>query len=111
MPSEIMLSLGRICEIITNYYRPKQVENKDGTKRLEWTAEQRTEFKEFVRLAAECCGKAAPYMEQRLSSFLVTHRHPDLTKLSDDELDTIEAALDRVSDAPGGADGEVETRH
>lgn len=93
-PAEELLALGRCCAALCRDRAPRSGE---GAKPV-WSEDDKADFKDLARIAADCLGKAAPYYDQKIASVHVIRR-VDLERLSDDQLGEIEEIIEGAADA------------
>lgn len=101
LPPDNLLAIARHAMAMAMRYR-LTADNPEADK---------TEHKAWMQIALDANNKAAPYFSPRMSAMHITHKHLDLSQLSDDELTAIEAVIERASEPGSGADRTGETHH
>ena len=110
LPPDKLRNLANHAETQAARYAPQR-RVKGSNEWVDNPEHNPAEHKEWVRLAIDANKAAAPYYSPRMSAVAVVHRHIDPAKMSDEELDVVEAILERASIAGGDQDREGSTSH
>lgn len=103
LPSDQLLNIGRLAVGMASRLQAALNMGPPGSDLTEiMKGKAWEEFKEWVRLAIDANTKAAPYFAYRLASLKLERGLPNLTDLSDDELDQVERVASLI--AAGGSD-------
>ena len=110
LPSDQLLTLGRLAVGMASRV---QAALQMGTVDLDTVMKSKAweEFKEWVRIAIDANNKAAPYFSYRLAALKLERGLPDLSALSDDELDQVERVTNLLTTGGRGSGGEEPPLH
>jgi hypothetical protein len=107
LPSDQLLTIGRLC--MGMMARMQQLAGEINVESLGKAAY--TEFKEWARLAIDANNKAAPYFAYRYSAVKLEQGVPDLSGMTNDELNEVERTARLIAQHRGNPDGAASKVH
>lgn len=107
LPSDQLLTLGRLAVgMASRLQAALGLSDPKLDLNVAMNSKAWEEFKAWVQLAIDANTKAAPYFSYRLATLKLERGIPDLSAMSDDELDEVERVAGLLTAGRGNSNGE-----
>jgi hypothetical protein len=110
LPAEQLLTLARTAVGMASKFQPRFT-GAEGEVEAFALSPLNAEFKEWMRLSIEASKAAAPYFNYRLTALKLEGGVPDLSVMSDDELNAIERTARLIAEHRRDRGGTVPPLH